>query len=463
MSAAEEEQGLPPDVIFANEPVGELSVDALYEQSSPLRLVTNNTDAERLIDGFLTEADDVLPDEQAAALRATWSVVQGGLADGEIDGAQVPDFWRWLRYDKGVGALTAGLVAGGYLGGRLLDYATAHGYSPPVVVGPPPSPAEPAPVTPEPKVTLPKPPAKPAPLPKPTEGDKAVNGVAVQVKGQAIPVAGLTQAQANAITKALSVALADASKVTAGAIDAMLPGLKPGQVPEALTDLFRATTVIERQVLRLMTEVHPGAPRSLVGRVSGVSAALVALRGQVAALEAEMAAKSPSGLLSELEGLKRDQAGTEAKVSDLERLVPGLATVANVSNLRAEVNTVVEELDLKHASALDTALNGVEHTVADLARQARDNEECCTSNTSNLADTIKSLGGKSALASLGQLAKRAFELTALMTLLETVATIINAPLAVSAMVTDTENVSAWATTAASTIAGNLGNLVPTSG
>jgi hypothetical protein len=180
-------------------------------------------------------------------------------------------------------------------------------------------------------------------------------------------------------------------------------------------------------------------------------------------LQGQTAGSVTSGLGDELALLSGEITDLAGRVSQLDKVVPDLATTAALGALTARVDVTVQELGLKHASALDTALNGVESTIANLQRETDDNADCCDANTANLANTVRDLGGQSLLSSLGALAFKALEALALIGLLETVATILNAPLVAAAMVTDVQEVSLWAESSAKAMEAVLGQIGPLGG
>lgn len=374
---------------------------------------------------------DVIIDRAAAnstpatadQVRAVLTLIKGGLSDGELSPENgVWDFFRYLRYNLMTPVITTAAVTSGWLADKMLHYAEEKGYKPP------------------------KPKAKPVAKPTTgvTHGQRVVKSAATQVTPQYVTAPQLSKAEAASISKAIGIATADSARITAAAIDAMLPNLAPGQVTENLTELDQAATVLERQVTELLKDLKAKAPAAVQGQVSGVSAALTTLETEVAKLTAQVGLTEPSALDSRVNEIGKQVESNTKAVDHLSKLVPDLATTAALTAVTAKVAVTVEELGLKHASALDTALNGVESTISDLKRQVDDDDECCATNADNIASTIESLGGKSLLSSLGSLAGKAFEVLFVASLVDTVVTVLDWPAAVAGTVYSAEKISEWA-------------------
>lgn len=429
MSAQEEEpeqSPLGPEDLEAPDGLWTINI---YDLGAVVSDQPTLEDATTLVDRSVARIKVIETPAVAADYEQVWDFTTKAWGTGELPYTETGDFFRWLRYDQGVPVITAAMLAGGAFLGLLLKYAEQHGYHPAK----------------EPTFHQPK------PLPTPTHGQRAVVDEAKKVVRQGVTAPGLTKAEASAITKAIGVASADLLKVQAALVDRMLPGMAPGQVPQALSQLNTADAILERQVRRLQLDVNAHAPGSLVGTVSSVSAAVTALQAAVAHLGAQLGAESPSVLLTDVHGLTARQDGFEEDLGRIEHELGGLATTAGLEALTAKVAVTVEELGLTHSSALDTALNGVEHSVAALKQQTDDNAECCE-EASGITNPIRQGGATpSLLKQLGGILTKALEIGFLVTLADSALAVFDLPLAVSGVVADTETIETWATKAAGVI------------
>lgn len=441
MSATEPAEEPPPLGYEVPGVVGELYSLPFYDDASLVDEATDEAEAKTVVSRVIVNAQKSLSPELAQIVSDTWGVVEQSWDEGEITYNQTGDFFRWLRYDKGVVVLTAALVTGGALAAHLLDYAELHGYKPP---------------TPRPKPT-------PVVPPKPTPGQKVVGRAASRITPQYVTAPELSKAEAAAISKAIGVAAADSAKLVAATVDEMLPGMAPGQVPAALTDLFTASHVLEHDVTKLMAEVHPGAPASLVGTTKGLQKTVHGLAQEVHQLAEDLAEKAPSTLHTHV------QNNTEA-IDDLRTNVHEINTVS-VPELAGAVGTLVGTvgaLDTLVKTDLAPTLSRVEQEATQSAyKLALTTDECladlCDAEN-NVTNPIKEGGATpSLLKGLGGLLGAAFGLTTLVGLLETLATVLDAKLAVSAMVSDVEQLSGWAELAATTVTGELSQIGPLGG
>ena len=144
---------------------------------------------------------------------------------------EVPAFFDWLNVDQGIAAITPEWVDSGQLYNYAYSWAQATGALPPgIPVSAPATAPVPAPV-----------------LTTPTQGTATTAAVAGTLVQRSVTAPGLTVAEAKAISTAISVALGDVQTLVAGGIDKMLPNLAPGQVPQALSQLYSAVAILERQ------------------------------------------------------------------------------------------------------------------------------------------------------------------------------------------------------------------------
>jgi len=133
---------------------------------------------------------------------------------------------------------------------------------------------------------------------------------------------------------------------------------------------------------------------------------------------------------------------------NLPKLKTDLATITT------EVDKLISQMDLTEPSALDSHLNVVGDTATDALRIANDAELCCTTTTGNLNDDVNDLGGKASLPNLGSIAKWLFGIGAVMSIVDTVATILDFPATFAATAADTEAIATWADSAANQLITN---------
>jgi hypothetical protein len=460
-TAAEPEPGLNP---FAGEDAaGGLFTLSLYSDSMAIGEADDVGIARQVISELEAEGDRVLSDEAAAANRSMWSVIEGGLSDGMVSPAEVPQFFRWLWASQSVTVITAAMVAAGTFGGLLLRYAQAHGYKPPV---PSPLPDLPdlAPLGLGMAALIAG--ARAAPLPKTpglTTGQRAIVAGAGAITPQSTTAPGLTKTEALAVQKAIGVASADVLRVMAKTFDLYLPGMHPGQVPASLGDLFTAAAILERQVHALQVGAK-GLPTSATkGELTALDASVAKLAADVAAVQAELGLHAPSALDTHVNVVDKVVTTHTTEITHLTKAVEDLVGVAGVAGLATRVDKLVSQVDLSEPSALDSHVNVVDDVATNALRVAEDAEQCCEAQTGRLDNAVKSLGGSSALTSLGNLVAKAFGLTFLLGLADTLLAMADMPAVIKATAWDAETVAGYAASAAGVVesdfdwAGGWGN------
>src|ERR1700677_724020 len=256
----------------------------------------------------------------AADYEAVWEFVQAGWEDGSLPYTDTAKWFQWLRYNAGTEVITKAMVVGGTLLALLRKWDQEQGL----------------------------PPAKaptfksPVPLPTPTHGQKVVTGAAKKLTTQTTTAPGLTKAEALAISEAIGVATVDVLKAQALVIDRMLPGMAPGQVPEALSQLDTAAAILEHQVEALRKQVGTHSVSGVTGTVASLSNAVTALQAEVAALTAELELKAPSALDSHVNDINAVVTTNTSEIAHLTHEVGNLPTTAALTALTAEVAVTVE-------------------------------------------------------------------------------------------------------------------------
>lgn len=400
---------------------------------------------------FVNELRTNYPAPIADAFEASMSPVVTSINDGVITPAQAEEFWRWMNYNKGTTSIpndaTTTSSITGYLSSWIIEQSglSPTGPLPPVT----PAPTPPAAVHPAPTLA-PNPPPAP-PLPVPTPAQKAVVSQSVGVTGHTVTGTLMQGTSAAQVSASLAATAVDTLQVTARVIDAFLPGMAPGQVPEALKQLNQAVHVLEDQlnVLRSTTTGH--AQASLSQQITTLQDLMRQVQDAITNLQAQLAEKAPSALETSVDANTSAITSLDATVGTITGVsIPALASglgslTSTVGALDTEVKTQVEpQLEQTTKTAQDTAqmLSGTDKECLD---------KLCDSE-GNVTDPIQEGGATpSLLKGLGNLLSKGFELGALIALADGIFSIFDAKAAVQGVVSDTEVIAAWATSAASYI------------
>jgi len=488
MSVTEPEpwEGIGPDYALSLD--GGLSTIEFFDKVS---VAASSGDVAAFDQYADNDLQSVLKTQPAAVVTLTdqvWTFLRSSVADGDMTVADVPKFLSYVRWDLGTPTLTTALLAGGFLAAALVKYKESQGYYwgpslPPGVSLPAPTTPAPAPApTPAPSPTpsptpapaptpapTPVPSPQPTPVPSPapaptpapapvpvapagpvaltmpaTTGSAAVAQAAGAITGAQVPVPGISQATANAISQATGVAVGDVLKVMGSLTDLMLPNMVPGQVPEALSQLNTAVSTLEHQVDPIVQAIRTQGGMATGDQVADLVSSIEDLIPQIGTLVSQMSEAQPSGLGDDLSTTKATVATQGTAISGIEAVLPGLATVAALGDVATMASQSASQLALEAPSALDTALNATTVTAQDALRIAEDAEQCCASVTSNLANDITELGGPSALSQLGSLVAKAFGLTFLLGLADTLLAVADMPAVISATAWDATAVATWA-------------------
>lgn len=492
MSNPEPEPIEPIGPDFATAGVAGISTLYLYDTSALVAMAGSTTEADTVIDDIEASVTRIYDTDTAGNIVAVWNGVRAAIDDGDLTPQQVPQFFDWLRYTANTPVLTAGMVTAAAVAGLLVRFKESLGYdlgptplpgvatkptapvepstqplpvtpAPPITPAPAPAPVPPAPApAPSPVPTpapTPAPPPTPAPavaVPQPvTTGQKVVVQAASGVQNQTISGGGFNQAQANTISEAVGIATITAYRVLAEVTDLMLPGMAPGQVTAKLTALANAVAGLKAQLAPLRTAVRDNGGAATGQQVAWLSQALEALTAQIGILDSQLAGTLPSQLLTDVDALKADAAGLAAQtaanttaIGDLTKEVAGLAPLAALAPLTAEVGTLTNQVGMTAPSALGDALATTTAVANDAERIAKDAEQCCEAQTQNLANALSDVGGTGVLSNLGALAFKAFGLTFLLGLADTLLAIADMPAVIKATAWDAETVAGYANSAA---------------
>lgn len=444
------QEDTPADDFAEGVESGEISAVAVVDMLPTLDDVTTPEDLINEINAWLAEQQAVVAPDVYMAMQETVDPLTDAVNDGIVPPSQARYFWFWLAYSAGVTLVpAAGIYA--FVQGYVLKWAQQNGWA---TYGPNPQPTpavqgfiESA------NAAQPLPGAAnlPATLPSPSAGQSAVGAAAREITPSTVPATGLSPTAAAQVQAAIGVAAADVLKAQAAIVDAFLPNMAPGQVPEALSQQNRAINALEAQ----MRQVRNGQwPRGFNGLSQAVGGALEALHGlsqEVGILAQQMATKADSGLEDAITAVKGEADATAATV----------ATVVGttVPFLEGELGTLTGQVN----GLADTVNNTVTPELSQLETQVKANtdklnltdDECLEAlcdAINNVTDPIEEGGSTPGLLKqLGSLLTRAVEIGALFELVEVLVTIANAKVAVSAIVSDTETITGWAESAAGVI------------
>jgi hypothetical protein len=417
---------------------GNLATQAVVNAYIPFDTVTDEASFQAMVAQVEAEARSVLTPEAFGVLQDLDAYMQDLAAEQLVPYGEESAFWLALEYSYGQPDFPTGGNVAAWLTPYVQQWAVARGANPgPTYVAPP-----------------------PPTLTTPSQGQTVVARGAREVVSSQVPSATLTPDQAAAISAAIGVASADILKVQAAVIDAMLPNLAPGQVPQALDQLNTAATVLERQMASVLTSLNQDITGSLAAQLNGALQTLNGLAQEVNILAQDVAMKADSKIGDDV----------NANTTEISTLSAALATV---------VGTAIPDL----ASGLGTLtgqVGALDNTVtSQIEPQIAQNTEDIAANTDKLSGTDKDCldqlcdaegnvinpiteGGAtpSLLKTLGSLLTKGLELGILATIMDTIITIADARVAVSAVVQDTETMSNWAESAVSVITADMSWMGP---
>ncbi|WP_343576725.1 hypothetical protein [Mycobacterium sp.] len=352
-------------------------------------------------------------------------------------------FEEWRYYDR-IKAITPAMIAAGRVAALVEGWAVRTGrYRPPT----PPAPAgaqEPITGVEAERQYFARPGTwTPGPH-EPSAGGQTVIDAAVRVGNIEIPVPGLTVAQAAAISHAIGLAGTDQAQITAGAIDRMLPGLAPGQVPAELEHLYGATHVLAAQIMGLREFAgltgRPGLAQHLVEADHRIYEMEQAERR----LDAQLRGDDRSRLLELHDENARRIHNQGEWIHHTDEILPTLAPIGVVHELEAEFRHVEAQLSEHSPSYLFDTIRGLE-TEAKGARQeidrvAKTSLECCE----DWHRVQRDMGGPSAWRQLAKLLGLAATIGWVIGIADAVFSLLNSQVALDGVVVDTEKIATWA-------------------
>lgn len=390
------------------------------------------------------QAQAVAQDTINAAVDGTYGEYSGDVADvftavlnamqaEALPWQDVGNFFRWLRYTYGQATVSGLDAQSGTFNGWIVNYAVN-------VLG----------------ITVPgTEPAGPPELVNPTPLTQPLIESLNAVTPQTVSAPTLDPGASQAISTAIGAAYADSMRVLKAFMDAMLPNLKPGQVPQALDQLNQATTVLEHQMTQALTDLDPNSQGSMAAQLHGALEALHGMAQEVNTLAEQMAEKADSSLEDSITAVGAEAGLTAAAVSALTtQTIPALqdGIAANEAATESLSNTVTNEIEPK----LDTAAQQAQDATTELSGTDKECLDQLCDAINNVTEPIEEGGATpSLLKQLGGLLGGALALGFLATALEDIFTILDAKLNLSAVAQDVETMSTWAEGAASVIISDL--------
>lgn len=436
------------EVIDAN---GEIDVEALRNNAPQFWTVGDSAALDQEYTAYINELQADYPPQVAAAFDAALSPVKLAIDDGTITPPQGEQFLRWLNYNKGVTSIandaTTTPTMTSYLSQWIIEQSNLTQKLGPIPITPAPAPI--TPVAPAP-VLAPNPPTPPA-LPTPTPGQQATVGASQGVSGHTVTGTLAEGTSAAQVSAALAATAVDILEVVARVVDAFLPGMAPGQVPEALGQLNQAVHVLEDQlaVLRATTTGH--AVGSLSGQITALQAALNLVQLNITNLTDQLAEKADSGLEDDLAGAKSQIAEVAGTVGTLSTVtIPALAGLLNSTTSElGKLDTQVQDQIAPELNATKAATDANTDTLSGTDKDCLD--QLCDAEGNVINPITEGGATKSLLGKLGGLLGAVFGIGGFLTVVEAIETLVDAPAIVTAVVQDTATLTEWATQAAGVI------------
>lgn len=408
---------------------GGLYVMAFWDQASVIASAQTELEALNTVQDVINLYTNTIITPTSPAVVDVFQAVQNAITADELPYEDTANFFNWLRYTKNEQTITLEDAQGGQINQWLVQYGTQ-------VLG----------------LNIPGAPVPgPIELPSPSVGQTTVAKGAREVKPQTITAPAFSADQAAAIQAAIGIASADILKVQAAVIDAMLPDLAPGQVPQALNQLNTAASALENQMGQVMKTLDASQQGTLAAQLNGALEALHGLSQEVNTLADQVAEKASSAL--------EDSINTNT--AEIALVSGELGAVVNtvLPTLSGQIDTVASQTEATAttvANEIKPELAQVSQTTDNLTNELSGTDKECLDQLcdaiNNVSNPIKEGGATPGLLKgLGNLLTKAIELGILATIVDALVTVADAPIALSAVVQDTELMSKWATSAANVI------------
>lgn len=408
----------------------------------------------------------------AQVLAETSDAVGDAVNNGIVPSTEAYRFFSWLLYTAGVLLIpTAGTYA--FVSGYVTKWAQGNGWA--TLVGPPaPTPAvqaliqslevpppgvttapgpgtAPTPTSEPSPVPLPVVPLAPVPLSKPTLGQQTIAAGSQGLTGGTVQAGGPGDVSAAQVSAALNALATQVVELQANVLDDMLPGMAPGQVPEALRQMNTAISAIEHQLSMVRNGIWPRGFVGLQQAFNGAAQALNGIAQEVNILHDQMAEKADSSLEDSITEMGLTVGTLTGAVGTITgTTIPAIDSA--VSTVTSRVGAVESDLSTNVEPRLSTVEGEATQAAAKLALTT---DECLAqlcSDQANVTNPIKDGGATpSLLKQLGNLLGKAFEWGMLATLADGLLTILDAKAALTAVAKDTAVIETWAVGAAAVI------------
>lgn len=429
---------------------GQISSVAVVDMLPTLDNVNTSGDLMTEINDWLATQEPLVPANVYTAMQETVDPLTDAVNNGIVPPGQARYFWFWLAYNAGVTIIPAvGIYA--FVQKYVVKWAQGNGWA---TEGPNP---QPTPIVTQPpegiNAAQPLPGAVTAPpvLPTPTPGQQAVVHGTTGITPSTVTGGTAEGTSAEQVSAALAVTAVDVLRVVAHVFDDMLPNMAPGQVPEALGQLNTAVNALENQ----MSQVRNGVwPRGFVGLQEALNGGLQALHGleqEVNTLALDVAEKASSALGDHVNANTAAIAGVTSTVAG----ITGTA-IPELANSVGTLTSTVGSLEAQVQDQLAPQLSQVEQEVAANTKMlSGTDQECldqlCDAEGNVINPITKGGATPSLLGKLGSLLGLGWALGTLFTLMDAIATLLDAPVALQAVVADVEQLSTWASSAATSI------------
>lgn len=454
MSNAFQESDLPFGDLADIELTGLMPTEAMVDMTGGLSDVVTAADWDGAMTNVYTIAGQQLSAQELTVLRETGNALTDMVNDGIVPPAQAHNFFYWLLGAAGVASIPAvGTYA--FVQGWVTKWAQTMGWA--TSVGP----LEPTPLaqafieSANAAAPLPSVPLVPPVLSTPSQGQQAVVGGATGITPSTVTGGTAEGTSADQVSAALAVTFVDAMRVVASVFDAFLPNMAPGQVPEALSQLNTAVNTLENQ----MSQVRAGTwPRGFIGLQEAVGGALEALNGlsqEVGILAQQVAEKADSALETDIKAAESTISGIGDQVTGLvDNTVPELA--AGLGTLTGTVGSLDSLVNGEVVPGLNSVTDLANQNAAKLALTDDDCLEALCDAETNVTQPIKDGGATpSLLRNLGSLLGLGWVVSTVFGLMTSIATLLDAPVALAAVVADVEQLASWAESAAISIEAEL--------
>jgi hypothetical protein len=361
-------------------------------------------------------------DQVDEVISATGRAVQLDI----LPASRAGGFLRWLPAHPGVLATAAGVP----LASAVIAAAVRYAASP----------------APSPHLRHPAPAHHPTPL-------EVVREVAIEIGPSRVSAPGLTGAEAEAISKAIAIAYADSLRAQAETLGRYLGTLTPGQLPQALNELFHAVHILTHQVVRLDNEVSARAPeRTALATRAELEASIASVKADVAGVakaetkaEKEISARVDSNTTAIEHLLARiDHIGEVVLPTVESRLELTDRNVANLDHLTAGISSG----ELQHN--LNTEVAAVRAEIGQVAKTA---EECCAENAEVTKPIRQGGATPSLLHRLGGILEKAFAIGFIATIADVALAVIDMPAVLEATAFDVEMIDNWVSRSVPVIVG----------